>query len=251
MSELSARSHKHSYKQKQHRSDHRAPSVLVKAALPKHTKTTAKTTHRECAEGEGPLVRSCCWHNTRSAAQTCCLLASANATHTKTQRMPAARPLAADGDGDDLQEALLGEDEQPSTSSRVPAQHHQQQLIHYQPFSVDTFIHWVLQSWAAFLSECGDYWQLTVLAVGCLLCLHRRIATRSGTPSSCPVCPFPFDRHTQQLLAGDPWWRHKPVVDTGNREGSQQRYHLLVGKLLACLRDNLCLTRCSCACVHL
>lgn len=62
-------------------------------------------------------------------------------------------PAVVAANDNDLQESLLGDRELSSTTPERPAQHNQQQLIHYQPFSVDTFIQWVLQSWLAFLSE--------------------------------------------------------------------------------------------------
>lgn len=63
---------------------------------------------------------------------------------------------AADGD-DQLQESLLGDEDQPSSAPMQPSssQRHQQQIIHYQPFHLESFIQWVLRSWTAFLSEWG------------------------------------------------------------------------------------------------
>jgi len=60
--------------------------------------------------------------------------------------------MRAAADDNELQESLLG-DSQPSSTHVHPAQ--QQQLIHYQPFSVDSFIQWVVHSWLAFVSEYG------------------------------------------------------------------------------------------------
>jgi hypothetical protein len=62
------------------------------------------------------------------------------------------RMQRAAAEDDELQESLLG-GQQPSSGPIRPAQH-QQQLIHYQPFSVHAFIQWVLHSWQAFLSKC-------------------------------------------------------------------------------------------------
>jgi hypothetical protein len=59
----------------------------------------------------------------------------------------------AAAEDNELQESLLG-GQKPSSGPIQPAQRHtQQQLIHYQPFSVHAFIQWVLHSWQAFLSK--------------------------------------------------------------------------------------------------
>lgn len=79
---------------------------------------------------------------------------SQQATAAALELMLPVGGAAADGD-DQLQESLLGDEDQPSSAPMQPSstQHHQQQIIHYQPFHLESFIHWVLRSWAAFLSE--------------------------------------------------------------------------------------------------
>jgi hypothetical protein len=80
---------------------------------------------------------------------------------TSPELLCSRSPCCAAGDAtddSDLHESLLGgdADAEPSSSTGAVQHHHQQQqLIHYQPFSVDTFIQWVLKSWHAFLSECS------------------------------------------------------------------------------------------------
>jgi hypothetical protein len=61
------------------------------------------------------------------------------------------RVCAADAEG--LQESLLGADYSSSSSPALVSRPHQQQIIVHQPFSVDAFIRFVVDSWLLFLSE--------------------------------------------------------------------------------------------------
>lgn len=101
---------------------------------------------------------------------------------------------AADGD-DQLQESFLGDEDQPSSAPMQPSssQRHQQQIIRYQPFHLESFIHWVLRSWAAFLSEWGficlvapsSSWASRAPHWGVVSDLTWDAAAAAGTLSSC------------------------------------------------------------------
>jgi hypothetical protein len=125
----------------------------------------------------------------------------------------------ADADGA-LEERLLpqGTDEEPSPSSAPVLQPHQQ-LIQYQPFFVDAFVNWVVQSWLSFLGEgwpadrraCVRQWWTQASAA-------TPRSTRAGDTHARGVW-WCKRRHAQPLLAGAADRRSRrrarPVVGAG------------------------------------
>jgi hypothetical protein len=83
-----------------------------------------------------------------------------------------AEQLVYHADADGLQESLLGADYSSSSGPAIVPRPHQQQLIVHQPFSVDVFIRFVVDSWLAFLSKCNklQHVDLPIVRTACSCC---------------------------------------------------------------------------------